>query len=132
VGAIVGRGFDGAEHRDGQGDLSRLRALAEHPEQFVAAGVAQILNSDVASFADPQAEHAQGATSAWAVSLCRRAALSTAANSSGCSTVRRWPSHGTRGRVTAMVGLVATSSSMTAYLNSPATVDRRRLRVAGA
>ncbi len=59
MGAAVGRGFDGAEHRDGQRDLGRLRALAEHPEQFVAAGVAQVLNSGVAGFAHPQAEQAQ-------------------------------------------------------------------------
>jgi len=86
----------------------------------------------VAAIADAQAQHAEQRDERVGGVAVLRAALSTAANSSGCSTVRCCPSHGTRGRVTAKLGLVATSSSITAYLNMPATVDRRRLTVAGA
>ncbi len=44
---------DRAEHRDGQRDLGRLGALADHPEQLVAAGVTQVLKLSVAGFPDP-------------------------------------------------------------------------------
>jgi hypothetical protein len=85
-------------------EIPRAWTLADQPEQLVAAGVARVVT---------WALHAS-LTRAWAVSPCYPAAPSTAPDSSGCSTVRRCPFHGTRGRVTANVGLVATRSSITA------------------
>ena len=72
------------------------------------------------------------ATRAWSVPPALRAATSSAANSSGCSTVRRCPCHSTFVRVTASTGLVGMCPSITAYFKNVATVQKRRAIVAGA
>jgi len=64
-------------------------ALAQDLQQLVAAVVAQVGHVNAARFAYPQPSIPSSATRAWLCGPSWRAAVSSAAYSGGCSTVRR-------------------------------------------
>ena len=63
--AVADRFPHGPQNRDGQWDVGRFGAFAEHVQQFVARLVPEVGDVGRAGLAHPEPEHAEQATSAW-------------------------------------------------------------------
>ena len=131
-GAAVDGFPDRAQHRDGQRDVGRFGALAEHVQQLVAGLVAQV--GDIGSWRLPTLAARACRADAWSFGPDVRAAASRAANSSGSQhgALLALPGHLRPGHGRRRV-LAGMTPSMTAYFvergHGPEPACHRRRRI---